>query len=273
MKGTSHERDLNSLLKAEWLDEQAAQLPEQENAEAEQGIAAYKSASKEGDAELLDLAASTKLSASDIERENQKQNDFADTLDAMDQREVAELVDEDDAEAIIQATIEYNLIAQTVTGGGPGYYYDFNPYHSWGAVYRHNEGGLTVGSAGVNKSARKMYPFAHARGDGAGISDDNDVTTWTKLFFAFWPTRIGHVRALVPYTTRGHYRIYSNDKWYNSKEAKVDLDVQVRLYQNYWTGIYKDDVFRRSDDNINQTGRIDLSRSIYSGTMPVGAGR
>jgi hypothetical protein len=211
-----------------------------------------------------------KIKASEVEDENITQAKFAEELFKMDEDEPESLIEVDDIEIIQQVMLESNLDIQTVTGTNSGRYYDHNPYSSWGKVYKHNEGGRTIGSASINRTARKMYPYAYATGDGSGISDDNDVTTWTKLYFAFWPRRNGHVRAYVPYYTRGYYRIYSNDKWYNSKEAKIDLDIHVKLHQNYWGGEVKDDIFARSAGNINQNGRIDMNRSLYSGSLPIG---
>ncbi len=254
-----------------WIDQQAALQPDREFAEAEQAISAHKEARKRNEADLLNLVSAVKLKPSDIDDENRSQVKFAEELTKRDEEELATPAEVDDIEIIQQVILDSNLDTQTVTGGGPGHYYDYNPYRGWGRYYWHNEGGTTTGSANYNLTARKMYPYAHAIGDGSGITDDNDVTTWVKLYFAFWPRQNGHVRAYVPYYTRGYYRIYSNDKWYNSKEAKVDLDVHVQLYQNYWGGYVKDDVFRRSDDNINQSGRIDLNRSLYSGSLAIGA--
>lgn len=256
-----------------WIDEQAALEPDREFAEEEQAIAALKEARKINEAELLDLTSALKMKASDIEDVNRKDVEFAKELAKQDEEELAAPSEVDEIEIIQQVMLENILDIQTVTGGGPGRYYDSNPYRGWGRSYRHNEGGYTTGSAGYSLAARKMFPYAHARGDGSGISDDNDVTTWTKLYFAFWPRQNGHVRAYVPYYTRGYYRIYANDKWYNSKEAKVDLDVHVNLYQNYWGGYVKDDVFHRANDNINQNGRIDLNRSLYSGSLAIGANK
>lgn len=258
-----------TLPSLEWLDEQAAREPDREFEESELAIANHKDALKINEAEMLDLASAMKIKASSIEEENKSLVKFAEELAKQDEEELASKTEADDVEVIQQAMLDYSIDSQTVTGGGAGRYYDSNPYHGWGSVNRHNEGGVTSGSAAYNLAARKMFPYAHARGDGSGISDDNDVTTWTKLFFAFWPTQNGHVRALVPYTTRGYYRIYANDKWYNSKEARVDLDVRVRLHQNYWGGQVNEAVFDRFDDNINQSGRIDISRSLYSGSLAV----
>lgn len=259
-----------TLLDTSWIDEQAAAEPDREFAESENAIANHKEARKKNEAELLDLMSAVKMKASDVEDENRRQIKFAEEFTKQTEEKLATSADVDDIEIIQQVVLDSNLAVQTVAGGTSGRYYDNNPYHGWGRVDKHNEGGTTTGSADYSLAARKMYPYAHAIGDGSGISDDNDVTTWTKLYFAFWPRKNGHVRAYVPYYTRGYYSIYANDKWYNSKEAKIDLDVSVQLHQNYWGGYVKDDVFDRFGDNIHQYGRVDLNRSLYSGSLPIG---
>lgn len=264
---------IHDLPDAAWLAAESEMTTNRVFAEHERALADHKEAMRTNQAELTDLASALKKSASDIEKENKELSAFAAEMAQEDEERLASQVETDDPALMRQFTIMRAVDAQTVTGGGPGNYVDPHPYSGWGRWYTHNEGGVTQASANYSTAANKMYPYAHARGDGAGITDDNDATSYVKLYFALWPTRNGHVRAFVPYVTRGYYRIYSNDKWYNSKEAKVDLDFSVQLYQNFWGGYVKDDVFYRFDDNINQSGRIDLTRTLYSGSLAVGANK
>lgn len=262
-----------TLPEATWLDEQATQEPDAEFKASEQAIAAKKELCKQKEAEIMDLASSMKISTSEIEKENQALSQFAENLAEQDEQAHASLTEVDDVDLIRQVAVSQAIGMETVAGGGAGRYFDSNPYHGWGRVDRHNEDGVTVGAYSWNLRARKMFPWAHARGDGSGITDDNDVTTWTKLFFAFWPRQNGHVRAFAPYVTRGTYRIFSDDKWYNSKEAKVHLEMHLRVGQNWWTDYVKDQVYYRFDDNINDKGRIDRSGSLYSPSLDIGAGK
>ena len=266
--------DMKALLPSiEWSEQEAAKNPELEFTEEEKAVANKKEFSKKNEAEMLDVTAALKIKASSLEEENRQESDLSGSLAKEAEEELASSAEVDDLEIVQQVVLDTNLNIQTVAGSGPGRYYDHNPYNGWGRYYWHNEGGVTTGSAGFSRTARKMYPYAHARGDGSGISDDNDVTTWVKLYFAFWPRQNGHVRAYVPYYTRGWYQIRSNDKWYNSKEALVDLDLNVQLHQNYWGGHVRDDIFHLADDNINRNGRIDRSGSLYSGGIPIGANK
>ena len=261
---------IHDLPDMSWLDAEAEASAAQTFAEHERALANHKAARDMNQAELSDLAAVINKSATDIEKENKEQDAFAAELAAKDEAQLASQVELDDSALMRQYTVQQAIDAGTVTGGAPGNYIDSHPYHGWGRWHTHNEGGVTQASANYSTSGNKMYPYAHARGDGSGVTDDNDASSHVKLYFALWPQRNAHVRAFVPYALRGYYRIYANDKWYNSKEAKVDLDMSVRLFQNYWGGDVKDDVFRRADDNINQSGRIDLNRTLYSGSLAVG---
>jgi hypothetical protein len=262
-----------TLPSAEWINEQAAYEPDAAHAENVNAIKAYKETAKQNEAELADVLAALKMKPSDIEARERAEADKAQVQGDAAEAALAGQGPDDDLELARQVTLDTNLVPQTVTGTGPGNFYDFTPYSSWQRWYTHNEGGTTIGRVSNNRTGRRMHSYSHAVGDGSGISDDNYVTSWTKFYYALWPRRNGHVRAFVPYTTRGSYNIYANDKWYNSKEAKIDVDFSVRLSQNYWGGHVTDHTFSRSSQNINQSGRVDLNRSVYSGSLPVGAGK
>ena len=264
----------HELPSAEWLETEARLGPDTETAEQEAAVLATKTARREKEAQVLDVLAAVKMKAADLEARTRTEITSVDTLCAQAEEALAPAGEPDESGVMRQLAASAALVeAQTVAGTGPGNYYDYNPYHGWWAWYRHNEGGLTQGSGGFSLSGRRMYAYANARGDGWGITDDNYVVTYAKLFFGFWPRRNGHVRVYVPYVTRGWYTIYANDHWYDSKSAKLDVDVSVRLYQNYWSGAVRSDVFALSDDNINRSGRIDRSGSVYGASLPVGAGR
>ncbi len=262
---------LDQLPTEKWLDNQAQQGPEQEFVEHEVAIENTKEDRRNNQEELEELLTSViKIKPDALKKEYKDENDKAHILTEKSEKVLGTPSDIFDKEINTQLMLESNLVALTTRGTMPGYYYDFHPYHGWGRSYKHNEGGVTQGSSDFNLAANKMFPFAYARGDGSGITDDNDVTTSVKLFFAFFPRKIGHIRALVSYTTRGWYQIYSNDKWYNSKEAAVGLDIHVKLYQNYWSSSRKKDLFNLHDDNIHRNGRIDGNGTLFSESIAVG---
>lgn len=262
---------MHQLPTEEWLNNQAQQKPAQEFVEHEVSIANAKEERRQNQEELETIITSVmKMNPESLEKEHEDANEHARILTEEAEKTLATTSDIFDTQINTQLMMESNIVALTTGGTTAGRYYDFHPYFGWGKSYIHNEGGVTHGSSGFSLAANKMFPFASARGDGSGISDDNDVTTSVKLYFAFYPRAFGHIRALVSYNTRGWYQIHSNDKWYNSKEATVDLEIHVRLYQNVWTGSRKKDIFRLHDDNINRNGRIDENGTFFSGSTAVG---
>ena len=265
---------INQLPTEEWLNDQAQQEPDKEFVAHEVAIENTKEDGRKNQEELEEIITSlVKIKPEALEKEHQDANEKAHILTQEAEDTLATTSDLFDANINTQLMISSNLVALTTGGSAAGNYYDYHPYHGWGKSYKHNEGGTTHGSSGFSLAANKMFPYAYARGDGSGVSDDNDVTTSVKLFFAFYPRNIGHIRALVSYTTHGWYQIYSNDKWYNSKEATVDFEIHVKLYQNFWTGSRKKDIFRLHDDNINRNGRIDRSGTFFSESMAIGANK
>ena len=260
------------LIDKSFLDESAEQQAAEEMTMIEEAIAQGKEMAQENEAEMRELIKHLKFQPEAMEAENQKEDEQAEIMakEAEERLQLKEL----DVEVIGDEILDqFALETQLVGGGHPGHYWDIHPYHAWWAVHRHNEGGVTLGSAQLIRSERKMFLYAKARGDGLGITDDNDVTVYGRFFYGFWPRKIGSVRVYVPLITRGWYQIRSNDKWWNSKEAKTEVSFSVRLFQNFWGPVKERRIFRRFGRNINQANRIDQSQSLYSDPMAVGANK
>lgn len=261
------------LPNAEWIEEQAALEPEAEHAEAMKAIRDYKDIGKQNEAEMGDILSALKIKPSELDERERKEAEFATALADTAETELAGQGPGDDLDIARQITLETNILPETVSGTSPGNYYDHTPYNYWQRWYTHREGGSVEGRVSCDVTGRRLRSYSRARGDGAGFWNDNYTTSWTKFYYAFWPRRNGHVRAYVPFQTRGWYQIYANDKWYNDKSAKIEVDFSVKLRQNYWGGAVNDRVFSRRGDNINQNGRVDMNRSLYSGSIPVGANK
>lgn len=158
-----------------------------------------------------------------------------------------------------------------------------NPYYSCGSVHTHNEGGTTTGGysgyprcRGKYKttSDNRMYPWAYASGAGKyGYTDDNDVTVYNTLWFAYWPTGYEVVRPRAWVCFHGYYGIYSNDRWWNHRWAKIRLDLGIEVRQNYSAGTRWINIKNRSDDNINEHARIDRCTTIEANPLTVGRGK
>ncbi len=254
-----------------FLEESAIQEVEQEITLIEENIAQSKEMARENEAEMMELVRHLKFQPEAIEQENAKEDEKAEIFAKQAE---TELQSEDiEADLLEEELDQYVLEIQRAIGGAPGHYWDTLPCYSWGKVYRHNEGGLTVGSVRLSRSERKMFMFAKARGAGLGITDDNDVTVYGKFYYCFYPRKIGIVRVYVPAIFKGWYQLRSNDKWWNSKEAKAMMWLGVRLHQNYWGPKKEERIFYRGGGNISEANRLDFSRSIYSDPMAVGANR
>ena len=149
-----------------------------------------------------------------------------------------------------------------------------NPYYCCGSTHKHNEGGITRGGYSCPKNAisgNRMHPWAYARGAGSlGYSDDNDVTVYNTLWFAYWPTAYEVVRPRAWVCLHGYYGIYANDRWYNHREAKIRLDIGIDVRQNYSAGTRWINIKNRSDDNINENGRIDRCTTVEANPLTVG---
>lgn len=255
----------NELLATkQWLEQEAARKAEKEFAGAEAAIERHKESRKRHEKEVRDVVTALKLARA-LDEESQQQKEIAERASKQAEEELAG-----------KAEVGYQQIAERFAfeAGIAGAVSDWvKPYAGTGLVNRHNEGGVTEGSYAYDLAASRMYPFAKAQGAGTGWTDDNDVTTYTTLYFAFLPPRVGNVRAYVQYVSNGWYQIRSDDTWNTSKEALIDLALTVTLAQNYWGGTVKRDIWHMEDDNIDDRDRLDQIGSLYSDPLDVGANK
>lgn len=260
------------IIDKNFLDEIAEQQAAEEIGLLEEAISQSKELARENEAEMHELIKHLKFRPEAIEAENEKENEQAEIL-AQEAEERLQLK-EVDQEIVPEEILDlFSLETQIVGGEHPGHYWDITPYHAWGRVYPHNEGGVTVGSAQLVRSERKMFLYARAHGAGLGITDDNDVTVYGRFFYGFRPRKIGMVRVYVPFISRGWYRVRSNDKWWNSKEAKAEVTLSVRLFQYYWGAPQEYKFFSKYKTNGQDKNRLDRFQSLYSDPMAVGSNR
>jgi hypothetical protein len=70
----------------------------------------------------------------------------------------------------------------------------------------------------------------------------------------------------IAYT--GFYIVRANDKWYNCKYARADVDVGVNAHQYNWKGESRWNVLHVADDNISVNRRFDTVRRVnYSALL------
>lgn len=108
--------------------------------------------------------------------------------------------------------------------------------------------------------------YVWAKGAGSGIAGTGvgKIQAWVDFGFWFKPpeSRFYSIRPLFRF--RGYYIVQANDKWYNSKFAKVVASIWVNVHQYNWKGWNNVDVLNVSDDNINVNRRFDDDRYMYT---------
>lgn len=104
-------------------------------------------------------------------------------------------------------------------------------------------------------------PWCWAQGGGWWSSAD--ISIYSTFWFYFYPSA-NRFYAVVPRVRfRGFYILRANDKWWNSKYARVVTDVRVRAYQYNWKPETVYTVLNHGDDNIDTNPRFDQDRSFY----------
>lgn len=122
-------------------------------------------------------------------------------------------------------------------------------------------GGSLAADAACVCSLAECNPVKDVRGSG--------WYSWTKrkVFGWFWwlyvPPKNGALYISPRWSVHGLYHLYSDDSWYNSAYAQIQLDLKTNVYQWYWDGWNIITPLRRIDDNINIWRRLDAGYSQY----------
>lgn len=128
----------------------------------------------------------------------------------------------------------------------------------------HNEGGKTWGVSECQHVAGRSLMQLDARGDGSGISDDNDVHLWSWHWYFWRPRHYGHV-LIHPYAQyHGYVYNRANDKWYNSKDTASTVRLRCEVWQDRgssstaWKrlGDRSWSSYHLSSQNVNKTRRF-----------------
>ena len=108
--------------------------------------------------------------------------------------------------------------------------------------------------------------WVSATGGGSGIAGTGvgRIQAWVDFGFWFRPAvnRFYSIRPL--FRLRGYYIVKANDKWYNSKFARVTVSTWVNVHQYNWKGWNNVDILNVGDDNININRRFDDDRYMYT---------
>jgi hypothetical protein len=111
---------------------------------------------------------------------------------------------------------------------------------------------------------QNKYVWASGAGSGIAGTGVGKIQAWVDFGFWFKPSvsRFYSIRPL--FRLRGYYIVKANDKWYNSKFARVTVSLWVNVHQYNWKGWNSVDVLNVGDDNINVNRRFDDDRYMYT---------
>jgi hypothetical protein len=111
---------------------------------------------------------------------------------------------------------------------------------------------------------KNKYVWAKGAGSGIAGTGVGKIQAWVDFGFWFKPSvsRFYSIRPLFRF--RGFYIVKANDKWYNSKFARVVASTWVNVHQYNWKGWNHVDVLNVGDDNINVNRRFDDDRYMYT---------
>ena len=111
---------------------------------------------------------------------------------------------------------------------------------------------------------KNYYNWARGAGSGLFGTGVGKIQSW--VYFGFWfkpPTsRFYSIRPLFRF--RGYTIVRSDDGFFTSKRAEVKGTAWTNVHQYNWKGWNSVEVYRTSDDNINQNRRRDIDRYTYN---------
>jgi hypothetical protein len=142
----------------------------------------------------------------------------------------------------------------------------------WSAFYsdddaedKHTGEVETSNQAVIGGGGCKNY-YNWARGAGSGLFGTGVGKIQSWVYFGFWfkpPTsRFYSIRPLFRF--RGFTIVRADDGFFSSKRAEVKGTAWTNVHQYNWKGWNSVDVYRTSDDNINQNRRRDIDRYTYN---------
>lgn len=110
-----------------------------------------------------------------------------------------------------------------------------------------------------NLGAERVDIRTQAFGEGWFDSDFSQLHGF--LQFHLTPPSWGHLHVYTYPWLHGWYSLYSNDEWWNSEYAEVELDTWVDIHQNFWRPrTYRRRLTIRGDElHPTRFGRVDSS--------------
>ncbi len=120
---------------------------------------------------------------------------------------------------------------------------------------------------GYNPGSFDMDDYAYGGGSGLFGTGAGSFTTYIDWWFNFRPdtTKFYGHNIYVPYY--GFYILYSDDGFWDSKEAAARIDLSAKGYQYGYKPQSSNNLFNTDSQNINVNDRFDGWRSMYYGDL------
>ena len=118
-----------------------------------------------------------------------------------------------------------------------------------------------------NNRCYNAYAWASGAGGGCigGRARRRICVNW-NYWFKPRVTKWYNVVPRIAYS--GFYIVRANDRWYNCKYARADVDIGVNVHQYNWKGWTRWNVLHVADDNISVNRRFDDVRRVnYSALL------
>jgi hypothetical protein len=113
-------------------------------------------------------------------------------------------------------------------------------------------------------SCQDFYNWAAGSGSGIAGTGVGEIQSWINFGFWFRPptSKFYSINPLFRY--RGYYIVTADDKWYNSKYARVVVSAWTNVHQYNWKGWNSINVLDVGGDNIDVNRRFDNDRYTYN---------
>ncbi|PXF61705.1 MAG: hypothetical protein C4B59_02280 [Candidatus Methanogaster sp.] len=112
-----------------------------------------------------------------------------------------------------------------------------------------------------NKVCQKAY--VSTCGDGWGcVGGSTSRRICVDWWYSFRPKWTKWYNAVARVYYNGYCTVKANDKWYNCKYVRADIDIRMNAHQNNWKGWSKWNVLHVAGSNISGHRRIDTARRV-----------
>jgi hypothetical protein len=134
----------------------------------------------------------------------------------------------------------------------------FSPYYG---VLHWSDG--SVSWQGYNPGNFDLWDSASGAGNGWFGSGAGSFTGYVDWWFTYRPTENRNYAHTIWVPFHGFYIVYSDDGFWDSKEAHVRMDLSAVGYQYNYKATSSTNVFDLDSQNINVNDRFDGWRTMY----------